>query len=1315
MKTKFNRILSSLLVAVMMFATVSAFIPVSAGAAYSSDVTSTAKYTEDDIQAIVKGTLEYDFQTAEEMLLYELCDTAVSFDRNGDGIAEVTYKKQKDAKVDLTGNWLNSVSSADGSYTIYANNYTGYIYYKNNRTGQIITSNPYNVKTLSLGVSKYQLVSQIELAFASANGIGNSEISYNSYEWAGLFAQISTARISNGLRVNYTLGDTSTRFLLPGAITAKAFDQYIAMPLIEAYTELLNEYTGESYDFFAANSGYTAYAPGGILNLKGYSEDKSTMSDKKHKGFIDFLDDTLYDAEMIVSKAEYKELYDLAYEIDDFIIRYNLSNPVLEMASIETFKKFLKYPDQADGAQTLIDSRQQILDDMYAKNPITKDDPETDEYDPTPVYVWDEAKYNSPSEKRQCSKKIVVKYASDFNFSVMYEEEERCSYENKITRSPVFRCTIEYKFDTDGSISITLPANSIIFDETAYSLMSITPLKYFGAGDMATCNEGGYIFYPDGSGTIVDFKDFYAAGINIQLQSDIFGQDYCYSKVSGAHREQITMPVYGIVSAVKAGATTKNAVQAAPEYVENGFFAIIEEGASLAKLGIAHIGDYASVYTSYAPYSLDFIEPETLSVSGVTGYTKVTESKYNGSYVTKIVMLTDPELDSVIPATETYYPSTYVGMATCYRDYLKGKGVLKALAEAEGGLSLYIEVLGAIEVTEKFLTFPVSVSKQLTTFEQVELMYRELSDVQVTFAAKSDEYKLLAEAIVDEETDENRKLKAKYNEYSAMYAELAESMTSITNINFKLKGFSNGGLTATYPVKLKWENACGGKKGFKELVAAAKEINAVAGKNFGIYPDFDFMYVNNTALFDGIGIKKTVSRMVDNRYASKQEYNAVTGVYDILNSMVVSPDNLTGLLDKFLDKYSSYDWKYVSVSTLGSDLNSNFDEDNPINRDTASKYVEQTLAKLGEYKVMLDRGNVYTLAYADHVIDATIDSSHFRYSSYTVPFFGLVLHSYVNYTGGAFNYTGSPKYDLLRAIENGSNLYYILCYENTSYLKEDPVLNKYYGIDYKNWYDSIVKTYTELNGLIGGLQNHEIVDHKILIAERDIKEAEYKSNMNQLITELLGFVRLQTQAAVDAKFDELRESNPNGYESVKVSFDKAAIKELARKTLFVDTTSELDALGFDGLFDEIVNRVFEREYPEIAEENQAEVHIDSFVYNYNDETCPLCGGALNAENKCTKVNALGKSACENNDGRVVYEYRSAYAYVTGSSADAKDYRHTKYTTDNGNVVIVTYQRTVNGVTETTRFILNYNTYDVDVRLGDEVYPVSKYGYYQINE
>ena len=160
--------------------------------------------------------------------------------------------------------------------------------------------------------------------------------------------------------------------------------------------------------------------------------------------------------------------------------------------------------------------------------------------------------------------------------------------------------------------------------------------------------------------------------------------------------------------------------------------------------------------------------------------------------------------------------------------------------------------------------------------------------------------------------------------------------------------------------------------------------------------------------------------------------------------------------------------------------------------------------------------------------------------------------------------------------------------------------------------------------------------------------------------------------------------------------------------------SELEALGFDAMFNSIVKDYFEAEYPLDSLKKQLVIGVSDFEYYYNEQTCDICGGTLNSENECTKINQFGAPACDNY-GKVVYEYRSAYKLVTGSAADADDYRYTKYTNDSGNVVIVTYERTVNGVTDTVRFILNYNTFGVNVRLDGEVYPVDKYGYYKIND
>ena len=71
------------------------------------------------------------------------------------------------------------------------------------------------------------------------------------------------------------------------------------------------------------------------------------------------------------------------------------------------------------------------------------------------------------------------------------------------------------------------------------------------------------------------------------------------------------------------------------------------------------------------------------------------------------------------------------------------------------------------------------------------------------------------------------------------------------------------------------------------------------------------------------------------------------------------------------------------------------------------------------------------------------------------------------------------------------------------------------------------------------------------------------------------------------------------------------------------------------------------------------------------------------------------------------EYNSKYSIITDSTAFDEDYVYTKYTSDNGNVVLVTYKKGNDEV----KFLLNYNIYPVDVRLDDNtVVSLDRYDY-----
>lgn len=82
---------------------------------------------------------------------------------------------------------------------------------------------------------------------------------------------------------------------------------------------------------------------------------------------------------------------------------------------------------------------------------------------------------------------------------------------------------------------------------------------------------------------------------------------------------------------------------------------------------------------------------------------------------------------------------------------------------------------------------------------------------------------------------------------------------------------------------------------------------------------------------------------------------------------VISPNVMETMYDKLYKEYEQYNVGGISVATLGSDLNSDFNEDEPLNREDSKTAVVKLLQKIKENNgnVMVSGGNAYTLAYVD--------------------------------------------------------------------------------------------------------------------------------------------------------------------------------------------------------------------------------------------------------------------------------------------------------------------------------------------------------------
>ncbi len=947
--------------------------------------------------------------------------------------------------------------AANGSYRLYCNIYTGEVYYQNTITGDFLTTNPSDLSGTTSSM-KPQLLSQLSVKYMDTTGAVQT---YNSYVEAAQRGQINVKQIRNGIRVEYTVGRTDTNYMIPGWITADRFESLILEPFAlymlqiladEAYTTL--EEVRTDYDFYIAE-----FAKLTVAEAKNYEYSPSYYAIQALTNGVPGYSAAPYRYDALNSKA---------YQITHF----------------QYMKMLTSYARQDPNNAT-----PSIRNDIQNSYKICK---EIDE-DTGVLYVIYTIDDTLPDKAQRLLESYVRTYCTEtYNYDEKAKDTEETGYVSKQADPAYFRMSLEYTIASDGTLSVRLPANGIRYDSTNFTMLSVDILQFLGAGTVYeaknnTATNEGYLFYPDGSGAILEYATLNKQGQSASLTNKVYGEDYAYYTVADKHQEEIRLPVFGIVdSTVKQENSTSLTYDSITGAVSNitttnsvrrysGFVAYLTEGETLSSLTLAFGGgahNYATVHASFTPAPSDsYTLKDSISISTDSSeWTVVSEKKFLGSFMMKVKMLTDPTVAKNLSLTNTY-DASWAGMAAAYRDYLwNGETLLES--DSENTLPLYIESFGSVETTEKFLSIPITVDKALTSFGDVVTIYEELSE------------------------------------------------KGVTDINFKLTGFANGGMYATYPNRVNWMNSVGGIKGYNSLLAYADSLES---GNLGIYPEFEFSYVSTTELFDGVDLKDDAGRTVDNRYASKQFYDCVYQEYTSYFDILIAPDAILSYYNKFKTSFEKAEGiTGISASSLGEDLNSSFYDKDPYNREDAKSYVKQILADMEESygSVMTGGGNAYAIPSSDHILGVPLDSSNYKYATRSVPFFGMVLHGYVNYAGSAMNEAGDSNYHILRSIENGASPYYILSYANTTILKEDEMLSKYYSIRYDIWKEDLVEQYTLMNDAIGDLQNYLIVDEIELIAERDPDKTEmnrYRAQMRNLAVNAL------TVAISQAETEKIRE------------------------------------------------------------------------------------------------------------------------------------------------------------------------------------------------
>lgn len=267
-------------------------------------------------------------------------------------------------------------------------------------------------------------------------------------------------------------------------------------------------------------------------------------------------------------------------------------------------------------------------------------------------------------------------------------------------RNPAFfKIPVCYRL-SGGDLLVSVDLDDIVVENEDYTLTKVELLKCFGA---SSAEDEGYIFMPDGSGSIIENNIVSNAMDKVMVP--FYGEDQAVTLIEGTHSAiNNVFPVFGI----KKG--------------DQAVFAIVENGAAVGGMTAQIHSNYLNYNIAY-PYFIYHVV-DNFGIQGVSleFYQNVADVDYTVRYH----FLNGDEAD-------------YIGMAAYYQQYLAQTGALARQVESDTSWGLDIELLGSMKKTVNDFGIPIDVDYAVTTFEQAQeimdiLHENGISDVDVIYS-----------------------------------------------------------------------------------------------------------------------------------------------------------------------------------------------------------------------------------------------------------------------------------------------------------------------------------------------------------------------------------------------------------------------------------------------------------------------------------------------------------------------------------------------------------------------------------------------------
>ena len=395
-----------------------------------------------------------------------------------------------------------------------------------------------------------------------------------------------------------------------------------------------------------------------------------------------------------------------------------------------------------------------------------------------------------------------------------------------------------------------------------------------------------------------------------------------------------------------------------------------------------------------------------------------------------------PEGESI---TLRYTPCAeqgYMGMAGEYRSWLiekypqifsKKENEKKSAKE---GVPVAIEIIGAVNKTQHRLGIPLDLPLKLTSYKETTSMIEDFADF------------------------------------------------GWENVHIKLNGWFNRSVEHTVPLNIKLIGELGSKKDFKGIISAAEK------NNYTLYPEVDFVFARDVGNFSGFSLNRDAARYVSRQRVQRYPYSFIwfgeRKSWGKLNYLA-RPVAVNKMIDVFMKKADKLGIKNIAFRNLGSKLAGDYHEKRRVSREASMKMRQLKFDQLkkSDAEILVRGGFSYSSPWASIITDMNLDKQFLSVTDDAIPFYQIVLHGLVPYTGAAINLAEDYSRNLLKTIESGAGLYFSFKTEDTAVLQETK-FRQFYANEYAKWIGDADAIYKIFSADFGHLYNQSIIDHQIL-------------------------------------------------------------------------------------------------------------------------------------------------------------------------------------------------------------------------------------------